>query len=1150
MSFVHLHTHSHYSLLDGLGSINNLVQEAKRHKMPALALTDHGVLYGLVEFYQACLKQEIKPILGVEAYLTDGSLTDRERTAKPYHLVLLAMNYTGYRNLLKLTSIAHLEGFYYKPRFNWETLAKYSEGLIALTGCLNGPIARPIAQNNPTEAAKNLQQLIDIFGAGRLYLEMQHRPSIPDQLKVNNALKKLSTDYKIPLVVTNDVHYVATDDATAHDVLICLQTKTHLTDKNRMSYLGENYSLLPASYFEKVFSDTPEALTNTLAIAERCNVEIPLGKINLPYYEKPDGVAGDDLLRSLAIAGIPRRYGIPFEKASDEIKKRLEYELDVIQRTGFADYFLIVQDFVNWAKEQGIMVGPGRGSAAGSIVSYLIGITNIDPIAYNLLFERFLNPERISMPDIDMDFADTERNRVLEYVEKKYGKDRVAQIVTFGTMAARAAVRDVGRAMNLSYGFCDRIAKLIPPFTPLAEAIKKVEELKGAYDSDEDARRLLDMAQKLEGVARHTSTHACAVIITRDPLTDHVPLQYSSSDPDIIISQYSMHPVEDLGLLKMDFLGLTNLTILQTTVEIIEKTAGVSIDLETIPLDNPETFKLLQRGETTGIFQLESGGMTRYLKKLKPTDIEDIIAMVSLYRPGPMEFIEDYIAGKHGTRTVEYLHPKLAPILDKTYGIAVYQEQVLQIARDLAGFSYGEADILRKAVGKKIKKLLVEQEEKMIAGMVARSIESKTAKKIWEFILPFARYGFNRSHAASYALIAYQTAYLKSHYPAQFMAALMTADQGNTERIARQIRECQKMGLIVRPPDVNESFSTFSVVMDETIQRATNNIHFGLGAIKNVGEHIARTIIKNRKEHGRYVSLEDFLRRITDKDLNKKSLESLIKCGALDSLGDRSILLGNLDNLLIFNKKVQGEASRKQNNLFADLPLKKSFDSIKLDSVPPLSMMDKLTYEKDLLGLYITDHPFKEYVGLVPASVALGDMDRAQKKSEGLVVSGVITAIKKIVTRNGKPMYFVTLEDSTGSVELVVFPRLVEQYPDVWHEHTSVIIHGTMSEKEGMPKILADRAEILTPDKIKELQGAIGLRHKLWLTMPAEFTKDDMQNLKKLLDKFPGKTPVYIVINNGVERKVKTPMTVTVSPDLADQLKKIIGEENVALKSV
>lgn len=1147
MSFVHLHTHSHYSLLDGLPTIPKLVAEAKRHKMPALAITDHGALYGAIEFYQECLKNDIKPIIGIEGYLTDGDMHQQERIAKPYHLILLAKSKTGYKNLLKLVSAAHLEGFYYKPRFDWETLEQYSEGLIALTACLGGPIARPIVEGHSDEAEKNLQRLKKIFGSEDLYLEMQHRPSIPEQSLVNSELKILSKKHGVPLVATNDSHYLHIEDAQAHDVLICLQTKKKISDTDRMTFIGEDYSLLSDEEMRHNFSDTPEAVDNSANIAERCNIEIELEKINLPYFEVPGGMSADEYLQELCQQGIRKRYNIEPAEASETIQQRLRYELEIIRKTGFSDYFLIVQDIVNFAKNNGIMVGPGRGSAAGSLVSYLLNITNIDPLTYDLLFERFLNPERISMPDIDMDFADSGRDQILHYIEHKYGKDRVAQIITFGTMASRAAVRDVGRVLNVSYNYCDRLAKLIPMFMPLQTALEKVDELKQIYAQDPEAKRLLDLALKVEGVARHSSTHACAVIITKEPLVNHVPLQYSTTDDEAIISQYSMYPVEKLGLLKIDVLGLKNLTILQTAAKLVEQTTGTVVDLDRLPLHDQATFELLQRGQTVGIFQLESSGMTRYLKQLKPTEIEDVIAMISLYRPGPMQFIEDYIAGKQGKKKSKYLHPKLVNILSKTYGIAIYQEQVLQIARELAGFTYGEADILRRAVGKKIKKLLLEQADKMIKGMTEHGIDKHTAEKIWDFILPFARYGFNRSHAASYAIIAYQTAYLKSHYPAQFMAALMSADQGDIESIAKEIMECERMGLKVRPPDISESFSSFTVVMDADSGQPTNNIRFGLQAIKNVGHHIADAIITVR-ESGPFLSIEDFLHRIQDKDLNKKSLESLIKCGALDTLGDRAQLLGNIDNLLAFNRQAQSGGKKHQENLFADLPLAAKFMKLKMETVPPLEKTQILAYEKELLGLYISDHPFKNYLPQLAGRVISLAQASSMTSSSALHVAGIITLVKKISTRDGKPMMFVTLEDSTATVEIIVFPKLLATTAAIWTPGTMVRISGNLSDKDGVPKILAETVEILNDEALKKITDTDQARWRLWLTLPIDFDKDKMHQVKTLIERHPGSVAVYMILSNGQQRKIRTDLKVSFSQDVQTQLESIIGIGSVRLE--
>jgi len=1141
MDFVHLHTHSHYSLLDGLGKIDGLIEAAKKHKMTALALTDHGTLYGAIEFYQKCTAAGIKPIIGLETYLTNGSLQQQTKE-KPYHLILLAKNKTGYKNLLKLTTIAHLEGFYYKPRIDWQVLTENSEGLIALTACLGGPIARPIAEGKIDEAEKNLQKLLDIFGTDNLFLEMQNRPSIATQSLVNEQYKKLGKKFNVGLVATNDIHYINKEDANAHDILICLQTKSKITDKDRMSFIGEDYSLTSGEQMAEAFPDTPEAISNTVKIADNCNLELEFGKINLPSFELPEGETPEDYLKKLCLAGVEKRFGKKFSDLDQEIKDRLGYELEVITKTGFAAYFLIVQDFVNWAKNNGVVVGPGRGSAAGSLVSYLTNITNVDPIKYNLLFERFLNPERISMPDIDMDFADIRRDEVLKYVENKYGKDHVSQIITFGTMAARAAIRDVGRVLGISYNFCDRLAKLIPMFTPLAVALEKVKELKEIYDNDPDAKRLLDSASQLEGVARHASTHACAVLITKEPLVNHVPLQFSTAHDQAIISQYSMHPVEDLGLLKMDFLGLKNLTILETAIEIIDKTVNQKISLDDLPLNDEETFALLQRGDTTGIFQLESSGMTRYLKKLKPSTIEDIIAMISLYRPGPMEFIDDYINGKHGRRRITYLHPALEPILSKTYGIAIYQEQIMEIARKVAGFTYGQADILRKAVGKKIKKLLDEQEDLMVQGMVNNGINKETAKKIWDFIIPFARYGFNRSHAASYAMISYQTAYLKAHYPAQFMAALMTADLGDTDKVAKQVQECRKMGIEVLPPDVNESYRIFTAVMNEERTNPTH-IRFGLNAIKNVGEHISLAIIHERKANGSFKNLEDFLTRIADKDLNKKSLESLIKCGALDTFGDRGLMLYNMDTLLAFNKKIQQDAKLGQNNLFSDLPLNQTVSQLKLSEAPKIEPHQRLAWEKELLGLYISDHPFKSYLPWMKNDITtINNVIHAEGQQK--TVAGIITILHKIITKSGEPMLFVTIEDSTGSMEIIIFPKMLSSQLGLFELGKFVIAKGKVSEKDGNPKLLPDEVTELTTEKLQEYQRRAGQDMRLWLTLPTGFTKNQLNELTQIICDNPGGIPIYMIINNGSQKKIKTNLLINITEKNMNQIQEMIGQAN------
>lgn len=1070
MPFVHLHNHSHYSLLDGLTKLDEMVNYAKEQGSPAVAITDHGTMYGAIEFYQKAKKAGIKPIIGVETYLAPNSRFDKNtrEDGRAYHLLLLAKNNTGYKNLMKLVSHAHIDGFYYKPRIDWEILQKHHEGIIACTACLGGEIPRLISSDKLNEARKRIREYNELFGQGNFYLEIQDHPELDGQAKVNKQLIEFSRELNIPLVATNDSHYLKKEDAEAQDILLCLQNKKKITDTDRMKMLGYgDYSMRSNAEMISAFSYIPEAIENTVKIAAMCNVDIELGNIQLPHFEVPEGYDGNSYLRQWCEKRIEQRYPRAGEDELKPVRERLDYELSVIAKMGWPSYFLIVADFINWAKDNKIVVGPGRGSAAGSLVCYLTGITNLDPLKYDLLFERFLNPERISMPDIDMDFADIRRGEVLNYVEKKYGSDHVAQIITFGTMAARAAVRDVGRVLNEPYDYCDKISKSIPMFMKLDEALKTVPELREMYSKEPAAKRIIDYAKRLEGVARHASTHACGVLITKNPLTEYVPIQYASSSDRSIISQYSLHPIEDLGLLKMDFLGLKNLTIIESALKIIKNTRGLDINIDEIPLDDPKTYKLFQDGETTGIFQFESSGMKRYLRELKPTVFEDIIAMVALYRPGPMEWIPDYIAGKHQKKKVAYLHPKLAPILEKTYGVAIYQEQVMQIARDLAGFSMGQADVLRKAMGKKIASLLAEQKEKFIEGCVKNGVYKELGEKVFSFIEPFAGYGFNRSHAACYAMISYQTAYLKAQWPVEFMAALLTSDQGDTDRAAIEIEECRNMGIKIMAPDINESFGTFTVVTAGTkANRAVSGtekidtIRFGLKAIKNVGEHIVEEVIKERKENGAYADIFDLLERITDKDLNKKSLESLIKSGAMDSFGERGQLLSNLERLLSFSKESTKNKDNKQSSLFADLPAA-NLNRLNLNPAAPAEQNEKLIWEKELLGLYVSEHPYNFWRPyLVNYAIPLVEL-KFHKGDDRVIAAGIIATIKKIITRSGESMLFVKIEDATNMVELLVFPRLLKETVALWQEGQAVIVDSKISEKDTEIKLLVNRAHIL-----------------------------------------------------------------------------------------
>ncbi len=1049
MKFSHLHVHSHYSLLDGLPKIDLLLDYVKEQGMDSIALTDHGVLYGAVEFYQKAKERGIKPIIGCEVYMANERLEQKRPKIddKRYHLILLAKNEIGYKNLVKIVSKAHLDGFYYKPRVDDHLLAKHSEGLIAMTACLAGRIPRLIVAKKFEQAEKLALKYQQMFGQDNFYLELQDHPTIPEQRKVNEALVAISRKYGIPLVATNDAHYLKKEDAEAQDVLMLINTNSQADDAERLSVKDYDLSLRSPQEMIESFKNVPEAIENTQKIAQACNLELELEKTKLPHYQVPEGKTANQYLEELANQGLEKRYG---KNPSKEIIDRLKFELSVIKETGFSSYFLIVQDFVNWAKSQRIVVGPGRGSAAGSIVSYLIGITNVDPIKNGLLFERFLNPERISMPDIDLDFTDRRRDEVISYVAEKYGEDKVAQIITFGTMAARAVIRDVGRALGYAYDYCDKLAKLIPMGFSLKDALEKIDEFRNIYETDQEAERLIDLAKKLEGVVRHASTHACGVVVSKDPLTDYIPLQRSTQNGKGIVTQYEMHAVESMGMLKMDFLGLKNLTIIEDTLSRIYVLRNkLKIDIETIPLDDQKTFELLQRANTTSVFQLESDGMKRYLKELKPTEFEDIVAIVALYRPGPMQFIPEYIDRKHKKKQVTYLHPKLKPILEKTQGICIYQEQLMQIARDISGFSLAEADVLRKAVGKKIAKLLDEQEKKFIEGAIKNNVDKNIAIKLWQWILPFAQYGFNRSHSAAYATIAYQTAYLKAHYPVEFMASVLTSEKTDTERIAFLIDECKRMKIEVLPPNINESLKNFTVVPNK------REIRFGLLAIKNVGENVIDVIAQERKENGHFKSIADFLKRVNSKDINKKSMESLIKSGAFDGFNERNELLHNLERLLEWSR----EHHKNQDNGQAGLFDTTSFSQdISLEPVTAAANQAKLKWEKELLGLYVTSHPLEDYREVLKNVFELRKLKSAFMHQK-VRVGGIVSSVKKIITKKGQPMLFVKLEDLTSKAEVVVFPGVMEKYPEAFQENKILFVNGKVDHRNNEPKVIAYEAE-------------------------------------------------------------------------------------------
>jgi len=1050
MKFTHLHLHSHYSLLDGLPKIDEILDHVKKLGMDSVALTDHGNLYGAVEFYEKAKKKGIKPIIGCEVYQAVNKMEQKRPNIdnKRYHLLLLVKNKKGYENLVKLITAANLKGFYYKPRIDEEILAKHSEGLIGATACIQGKIPRLIIANKIEEAKKQALKYKEIFDPGSFYLEIQHHPNIKGQQKVNEQLIKFSKELDIPLIATCDSHYLNPEDAKAQDILMLINTGADPNDPERITMQTDDFSVKSQEDMIKFFKNVPEAIENTQKIVNQCNFEFTLGKTKLPYFEVPKGETPKSYLRKLCEKGIKKRYD---KEPGKEVKERMNYELSVIEEMGFSSYFLIVQDFVNWAKENRIVVGPGRGSAAGSLISYLLGITNVDPLRYNLLFERFLNRERISMPDIDLDFTDRRRDEVINYVAQRYGRDRVAQIITFGTMSARAVIRDVGRAMNLAYSYCDKIAKTIPFGYTLDKTLDEIQEFRQLYETDEQARELIDFSKKLEGCARHASTHACGIVISKDPLQETVPLQHPTQDDNAIVTQYEMHSIEDLGLLKMDLLGLKNLTIIEDTLARVYKVQDESIDIENLPPEDKKAFSLLRQGETTGVFQLESEGMKRYLKQLKPTHFEDIIAMVALYRPGPMAIIPEYIQRKHGDKEVRYLHPKLKNILSSTYGLPVYQEQIMQIAQQLAGFSLSEADILRKAVGKKIKKLLIAQKEKLIEGMKDNGIKEDVAKKIWGWIEPAARYSFNKSHATAYAMIAYQTAYLKAHYPVEFMSALLTSEKNDIERIADLISECKKMGIEVLSPDINESFRNFSVVPEK------GKIRFGLLAIKNVGSNVVETIITERKKSGPFKSISDFVSRVGNRVLNKKSMESMIKAGVFDSFEERQKLLYNLERLLNTNREIQKNKENNQGSLFGE-----SFHSnpnIKLEDVDPVPEKEKLSWEKELLGLYISSHPLKRFKKKLEDKVCPINEVSGTIWGQKIKIGGIISRMKKIITKNGNPMLFMKVEDLNDKIEVIVFPRVMERSLNVLEENKIVMITGKVDNQGNQPKIICDKIE-------------------------------------------------------------------------------------------
>ncbi len=1045
--FIHLHTHSHYSLLSALPKIDDIVGEAKKMGMEALALTDAGNLYGAIEFYKTCKKKGVKPILGVDFYMALRGRKDMQAGIdnRRTRLVLLAKNYDGYKNLIKLVTDSYLEGFYYKPRIDREIIEKYSKDLICISPSFSGDIAQAVRAKNLDKAKELVEYYKKIYGNDNFFIEITRHKEIEGQEENMQALIKFAKDTKTEIVACHDVYYINPEDREARNTLMLVNTSGDMSDRN-MNDGEEDFSFISREKAEELFHDIPEALDNTKKISDACNLEITLGKWYFPNFIVENGLSYDEEFKRLAYEGIEKR---KMEK-TDEVIKRIEYELKVIKDKGYAQYFLVVYDLLHYAHENGILTNI-RGSVAGSLVTYLTGITNVDPLEYKLPFERFLNPERPSAPDIDMDFADNRRDEVIEYTRKKYGHDKVAQIGTFGTMMARGSVRDIARAMGYPYETGDRISKLIPmgaqgfPMT-IDRALGEVNELKEMYDKDADVKKIIDMAKKIEGCARHISVHAAGVVISPDSLTEHVPLQYDTKGDNKIITQYDMHAVgeDGVGLLKFDFLGIRNLSILADAVERVKKIENKIVDIENVPLEDKKTFAMLALGETTGLFQLNGSGMTKFLVELKPTTIHDINAMVALYRPGPLEMIPTYIERKHDAKKIEFLDPRMKDILDRSYGVITYQDDVMMIAIKLAGYSWLEADKLRKAMGKKIPKEMQEQKDKLINGLIKNGkdygLGKKKADQIWKLIEPFAAYGFNKAHAASYGRVAYQTAYMKANFPAIYMSSVLTAESGDVEKIAEIIGECKRMQIPILPPDINESFSQFTVIKGEV-----DRIRFGLITIKNFGQGIATAIIDERKKNGKYKSLADFLDRVKDKNLNKKSLEALIKSGALDSFNiDRGILLGNVETLLEYNKE-RGKQNENQDSLFGLMSDTSSIPTLRLAEIPNAEMRDKLAWEKELLGLYISGHPLDKYKNIIKSKDI--DIKKAlenKKEGDSVVIAIIITDIRAIQTKNNETMAFLTIADFSGSAPAVIFPRVYKEFRELIAVDSCIAIRATV----------------------------------------------------------------------------------------------------------
>lgn len=1097
-NFVHLHLHSEYSLLDGSTRISELAKRVKELNMNSVALTDHGNMYGMIAFYKECLKEDVKPIIGCEIYVSEKDMTFKDKSNKRYHLILLAENNEGFKNIMKIVSVGFVDGYYYKPRVDKDVLRKYSEGIIATSACLGGEVQRKISNRNLEEAKQAALEYRDIFGENNFFLELQDH-GIPEQARVNRELSKLSDELNIPLIATNDVHYLNKDDAKSHDVLLCIQTGKTLNDDNRMKFPSDEFYLKSPDEMAALFPEHPEALENTVKIAERCNVEIKFHDLHLPEFTVPDGYTHEEYLKKLALEGMNSRY----ENVTDEIKERFEFEFNTIKNMGYVDYFLIVWDFIRYAKKHQIEVGPGRGSAAGSMISFCLGITDVDPLKFDLLFERFLNPERVSMPDIDIDFCYERREEVIDYVNRKYGESHVAQIATFGTMAARNAIRDVGRAMDMSYAKVDYIAKQVPHALnmTLDKALEISESFRKIYDEEDDSRELIDMALKLEGLPRHTSTHAAGVVISKDELTEYVPL---TRNDKIIATQFNMIELEELGLLKMDFLGLRTLTVIRDALNLIEKNYGKRISFENFDYNDEKVLDMFARANTLGVFQFESSGMRAFLKELKPDEFSDLVAANALFRPGPMKQIPKFVASKHDKSKISYLHPLLEPILRSTYGCIVYQEQVMQIVQQIGGYSLGRADIVRRAISKKKMKVMEEERQNFIygnsaegvCGAIANGVDEKTANEIYDLIIDFADYAFNKSHSVAYSVVAYRTAWLKYYYPKEFMAAQISTYTQDIKQVSLYIEEIKRLNIEILPPNINYSYKNFTV--------EDGKIRFGLKAVKNVGDNLIKTIEKVR-ESGKFTSLKDFVDRINAYDkqaLNKRAVESLIRCGAMDDFeGNRA------QYLAIYEKVLSSSSSTAKNNVSGQFSL---FEEVKMkEDLPELkdfSQKDKLDMEQEVIGMYISGHPLDPYREIIEKLNTTNTNEIFEKYRENLLgnskvkIVGILKSKRSMITKNNKMMAFGVLEDLYGVIELVIFPNVFSKYRDLIQEENVILVEGHFSESEVEdPKILVDSLSRVKVPSDK----------KLYISL-SSMEDRNLLNVKNVLKDYSGNTPVVL----------------------------------------